>query len=70
MFKRFKDRLTEVSEEVKRDPRFVNGIQSVNQLAQQTYSVIKNEKLTAFFSKKLNIFVKNSQFPYKIADFY
>lgn len=44
MFKRFKDRLTEVSEEVKRDPRFVNGIASVNQFAHQTYSAIKNEK--------------------------
>ena len=44
MFKRFKDRLNEVSEEVKRDPRFVNGIASVNQLAQQTVSAIKNER--------------------------
>lgn len=45
MFKKFKDRLTEVSEEVKRDPRFVNSLASVNQLAQQTYSAIsKNEK--------------------------
>ena len=43
MFKRFKDRLNEVSEEVKRDPRFVNGIASVNQLAQQTVSALKNE---------------------------
>ena len=44
MFKRFKDRLNEVSEEVKRDPRFVNGIASVNQLAQQTVSALKSEK--------------------------
>lgn len=40
MFKKFKDRLTEVSEEVKRDPRFQNSIASVNQLAQQTYSAL------------------------------
>jgi hypothetical protein len=44
MFKKFKDRLTEVSEEVKKDPRFVNGIASVNQLAQQTVAAIKNDK--------------------------
>ena len=45
MFKKFKDRLTEVSEEVKRDPRFVNSIASVNQLAKQTYSALnKTEK--------------------------
>ena len=43
MFKKFKDRLTEVSEEVKRDPRFVNSIASVNQLAQQTYSLAVNK---------------------------
>ena len=35
MFKKFKDRLTEVSEEVKKDPRFVNGIASVNQLVKK-----------------------------------
>ena len=35
MFKKFKDRLAEVGEEVKKDPRFVNSIASVNQLAQQ-----------------------------------
>ena len=40
MFRKFKERIAEVSEEVKRDPRFVNGIASVNQLAQQTYSAI------------------------------
>lgn len=40
MFKKFKDRLNEVSEEVKRDPRFINSIASVNNLAQQTYSAI------------------------------
>ena len=43
MFKKFKDRLTEVSEEVKRDPRFVNSIASVNQLAHQTYSLAVNK---------------------------
>ncbi len=35
MFKKLKDRLAEVGEEVKKDPRFVNSIASVNQLAQQ-----------------------------------
>jgi hypothetical protein len=45
MFKKFKDRLTEVSEEVKRDPRFANSLASVNQFAQNTYlSLNKNEK--------------------------
>ncbi len=45
MFRKFKDRLTEVSEEVKKDPRFANSLASVNQLAQQTYSALnKNEK--------------------------
>ena len=54
MFKRFKDRLNEVSEEVKRDPRFVNGIASVNQLAQQTVSALKNEKETSS-NENLNV---------------
>ena len=53
MFKRFKDRLNEVSEEVKRDPRFVNGIASVNQLAQQTVSAIKNERESS--NENLNV---------------
>ena len=43
MFKRFKDRLSEVSEEVKRDPRFQNSLQSVNSLAEKTVAAIKNE---------------------------
>ena len=42
MFKKFKDRLTEVSEEVKKDPRFVNGIASVNQLVKK---LIKTQSL-------------------------
>ena len=45
MFKKFKDRLNEVSEEVKRDPRFLNSLASVNQLAQQTSALIKNERI-------------------------
>ena len=44
MFKRFKDRLTEVSEEVKKDPRFQNSLLSVNSIAEKTLTVIKNEQ--------------------------
>jgi hypothetical protein len=35
MFKKIKERLAEVGEEVKKDPRFANSLASVNQLAQQ-----------------------------------
>ena len=44
MFKKFKDRLSEVSEEVKKDPRFQNSLASVNSLAEKTVAVIKNEQ--------------------------
>ena len=47
MFKRFKDRLSEVSEEVKKDPRFQNSLLSVNSLAEKTLTAIKNEPETA-----------------------
>ena len=53
MFKKFKDRLTEVSEEVKKDPRFVNGIASVNQLVKkklfETQSVVLDSVFSQFF---------------------
>lgn len=44
MFKKFKDRLNEVSEEVKKDPRFQNSLASVNKLAQDTLSTLNREK--------------------------
>ena len=44
MFKKFKDRLSEVSEEVKKDPRFQNSLASVNSLAEKTVAVIKNDQ--------------------------
>lgn len=44
MFRRFKDRLTEVSEEVKRDPRFQNSLASVNSFAEKSVALIKNEQ--------------------------
>lgn len=43
MFKKFKDRLTEVSEEVKKDPRFQNSLASVNKLAQDTFSTLNTK---------------------------
>ena len=52
MFKKFKDRLTEVSEEVKKDPRFVNGIASVNQLVKKlvkTQSVVLDSVFSRIF---------------------
>ena len=55
MFKKFKDRLTEVSEEVKKDPRFVNGIASVNQLVkklvkkQSVVTVVLDSVFSRFF---------------------
>jgi len=43
MFKKFKERLAEVGEEVKKDPRIVNSLASVNHLAQQV-SVLKDKQ--------------------------
>ena len=51
MFKKFKDRLAEVGEEVKKDPRFVNSIASVNQLAQQV-RIFVDKSLVKRHSKK------------------
>jgi hypothetical protein len=42
MFKKFKERLAEVGEEVKKDPRFVHSLASVNQLAHQVFIVVQN----------------------------
>ncbi len=44
MFKKLKDRLSEVGEEVKRDPRFQNSLASVNRLASDTLSTINRDK--------------------------
>ena len=44
MFKKFKDRLNEVSEEVKKDPRFQNSLASVNKFTQETLSTLNREK--------------------------
>ena len=44
MFKKWKDRLNEVSEEVKKDPRFQTSLASVQKVASDTYSVINKEK--------------------------
>ncbi|TRY78268.1 hypothetical protein TCAL_10647, partial [Tigriopus californicus] len=44
MFKKFRDRLNEVGEEVKRDPRFQNSLASVNKIAQDTLSNLNREK--------------------------
>ena len=46
MFQRFKDRLSEVSEEVKKDPRFQSSLHSVNSLAEKTLTAIKNEPVS------------------------
>ena len=51
MFKKFKDRLTEVSEEVKKDPRFVNGIASVNQLVKKKLFETQSVVLDSVFSQ-------------------
>ena len=45
MFKRLKDRLAEVGEEVKKDPRFVNSLASVNQLAHQVEKILQMSKV-------------------------
>ena len=65
MFKKFKDRLSEVSEEVKKDPRFQNSLASVNSLAEKTVAVIKNdqalrgsrESLNSQIGKKISLIV-------------
>jgi len=44
MFKKFKDRLSEVSEEVKKDPRFQNSLASVNKIAADTLGTLSREK--------------------------
>ena len=54
MFKKFKDRLSEVSEEVKKDPRFQNSIASVNSLAEKTVAVIKNDQALKGSRESLN----------------
>ena len=54
MFKKFKDRLSEVSEEVKKDPRFQNSIASVNSLAEKTVAVIKNDPASRGSRESLN----------------
>ena len=57
MFKKFKDRLTEVSEEVKKDPRFVNGIASVNQLVKKLVKTQnENVVLDSVFSRSFLTF--------------
>ena len=54
MFKKFKDRLSEVSEEVKKDPRFQNSLASVNSLAEKTVAVIKNDQALRGSRESLN----------------
>ena len=44
MFKKFKDRLNEVSEEVKKDPRFQNSLASVGRIAENTIGTLNREK--------------------------
>ena len=56
MFKKFKDRLNEVSEEVKRDPRFQSGLASVGKIASDTLSNIgsgENKGLTPSASQQV-----------------
>ena len=54
MFRKFKDRLSEVSEEVKKDPRFQNSLASVNSLAEKTVAVIKNDQALRGSRESLN----------------
>ena len=54
MFRKFKDRLSEVSEEVKKDPRFQNSLASVNTFAEKTVAVIKNDQALRGSRESLN----------------
>ena len=54
MFRKFKDRLSEVSEEVKKDPRFQNSLASVNTFAEKTVAVIKNDQTLRGSRESLN----------------
>ena len=54
MFKKFKDRLSEVSEDVKKDPRFQNSLASVSSLAEKTVAVIKNDQTLKGSRESLN----------------
>ena len=44
MFKKFKDRINVVSEDIKNDPRFQNGMASVNKAAADTLAAINKSE--------------------------
>lgn len=63
MFKKFRDRLNEVGEEVKRDPRFQNSLASVNKIAQDTLSNLNREKSGSRESLQSNTSQDNHRLP-------
>ena len=44
MFKKLKDRINVVSEDIKNDPRFQNGLASVNKVASETIAAINKSE--------------------------
>ena len=44
MFKKLKDRINVVSEDIKNDPRFQNGLASVNKVASDTLAAINKSE--------------------------
>ena len=56
MFRKLKDRINVVSEDIKNDPRFQNGLASVNKVASDTLAAINKSESSQSLQDEVSLF--------------